>query len=70
MKIEEYMHIDPRGPRRVIVSVQEGSGPTLITKSCGHTSEYANHFTYKVGAPIHCYGCRDAADNIKQEYRT
>jgi hypothetical protein len=57
--------IDPRGPHRTITAIGEGCGPTLITKSCGHTSEYANHFTYKLGARIHCYACREASDNVK-----
>lgn len=49
---------DPRGPLRRITAIQESAGPTLITKECGHTSEHANHFTYKVGADIHCFDCR------------
>jgi hypothetical protein len=52
-----YPAPDPRGPMRKIVAIKESSGPTLITKDCGHTSEYANHFTYKVGASLHCYAC-------------
>lgn len=52
-----YRAPDPRGPTRTIVSIRESGGPTLITKDCGHTSEYANHFTYKVGALIHCFHC-------------
>lgn len=71
----EYMRIDPRGPSRKITAVDENRvgntfGPTLVTKDCGHTGEYANHFTYKVGASLHCFDCRDARDNTKPEYRT
>lgn len=59
--------IDPRGPHRTITAIAESCGPTLITKSCGHTSECANHFTYKLGARIHCYACREAPENLKPE---
>jgi hypothetical protein len=72
--LSDYMRIDPRGPSRKIVAVDRNVvdnvvGPTLITKDCGHTGEYANHFTYKVGASLHCFACRDARDNTKPEYR-
>lgn len=52
-----YRAPDPRGPVRKIIAVKESAGPTLVTKDCGHTSECANHFTYSVGASIHCYAC-------------
>ena len=65
MSIEPWRIIDPRGPHRTVEAIAEGSGPTMITKSCGHTSEYASHFTYKLGARIHCYQCREAPDNLK-----
>lgn len=55
-----YRAPDPRGPVRRIVAIKEGDGPTLITADCGHTGEYANHFTYKIGASIHCFDCRQS----------
>lgn len=54
-----YRSPDPRGPVRTITAIHESSGPTLITKDCGHTSEHAQHFTYKLGAQIHCFDCRE-----------
>lgn len=63
--IEPWRVIDPRGPYRTVTAVVADTGPTLITKDCGHTSEYANHFTYKVGTRMHCYACREATDNLK-----
>lgn len=54
-----YRAPDPRGPLRKIVSVKESAGLTLIMKDCGHVGEHANHFTYKVGASIHCFACRE-----------
>lgn len=65
--VEPWRIIDPRGPHRTITAMVEGAGPTLVTKDCGHTSEYANHFTYKLGARIHCFQCREGDDNLLPE---
>lgn len=50
---------DPRGPARKIIAVAPSptGGPTLVTLSCGHVRERANHFAYQVGADDRCFGC-------------
>jgi hypothetical protein len=53
---------DPRGPFRHIIDIQESSGPTIITKCCGHESGHAQHFTYKIGEEIRCYRCGEAGN--------
>ena len=53
--------VDPRGIMRTIVAVDRGTGPTLITMSCGHVGEFANHFTYKIGTEIRCFRCGQQA---------
>jgi hypothetical protein len=63
--VEPWRIIDPRGPHRTITAIVESTGPTLITTDCGHTSECANHFTYKLGARTHCFQCREYPENLK-----
>lgn len=50
---------DPRGPTRIITAVDDRSRNdiTLVTLECGHVAHCANHFTYKVGKPLHCFDC-------------
>lgn len=49
--------VDPRGPMRRIVAINERSDGTAITCDCGHTYNRAQHFTYKIGADIRCFSC-------------
>jgi hypothetical protein len=49
---------DPRGPMRKVVAV----GVTVetnhhVTFECGHQTEMAQHFWYKVGSEMHCFQC-------------
>lgn len=48
---------DPRGPTRTITAITERSDATILTLSCGHVSDYAPHFTYKLGAYTRCFDC-------------
>jgi len=50
---------DPRGKVRTITAVELTRGATLVTCDCGHVGKFAPHFTYKIGASIHCYSCPD-----------
>ena len=58
-KVSEMIHqsSDPRGPTRKIVSVECRTDITLVSLECGHISDCAQHFTYKVGAMMHCFNC-------------
>ena len=58
---------DTRGPRRTIVAVESGSGPTMITNSCGHITPHANYFHYTVGDSNPCFSCLYADDNVIQK---
>lgn len=54
----EGKHIDPRGIKRCQTAVDaSGCGPVLVTMECGHISERANHFHYRVGDECFCYEC-------------
>lgn len=63
--VDPWRVIDPRGPIRSIVAIKERTDGTAITKDCGHTSDHAPHFMYKLGARIHCYQCREAPENLR-----
>ena len=54
------MRPDPRGPSRRIIAIEQGSGPTMLTKECGHRTPYANHFTYRLGDTVNCFTCGEA----------
>ncbi len=55
------MRKDPRGPVRFATEVVESptGGMTLVTLSCGHVREFANHFHYCVGSEQRCSACKE-----------
>lgn len=48
---------DPRGPIRKVVEIEETTTATFLTLSCGHRGSHAQHFTYRIGEPCHCFQC-------------
>ncbi len=58
--VPEDMHDnDPRGPLVRVTHVDgSGSGPVILTLSCGHRVERVNHFSYHVGEESRCFACR------------
>lgn len=55
--IAPVVYRDPRGPHRTITGIQETPSATIITTDCGHAYGRAAHFTYTMGARIHCFRC-------------
>jgi hypothetical protein len=51
--------IDPRGihQKQTRVLVDPNGGTTLVQFECGHISEMAQHFTYKIGDVRFCFKC-------------
>lgn len=49
---------DPRGPMRIIKSVQDAPECKLVTFDCGHVGQMASHFSFKVGSMCRCFACR------------
>lgn len=63
--IEPWRIIDPRGPSRIVTGIVERTDGTAITRDCGHTSDCNQAFTYKLGARMHCFQCRECPENLK-----
>ncbi len=49
---------DPRGPERLIVSVEPGTSATLVTLDCGHMNEWNQTMSYRVGDRGRCLKCQ------------
>ena len=50
--------VDPRGPRRTIVTAESTPEHWLLTLDCGHVSHGTSHFWFEVGTTHHCLQCR------------
>lgn len=70
--IQPWRIKDARGPYRKVTAVDRDpeGGLTLVTFGpCGHVSGLNQIYTYRVGAEMHCFKCREALDNLKPEAR-
>jgi hypothetical protein len=68
--IPENRIIDPRGPRRRVTHVSPREAQhTRIECECGHIRELNPAFDYRFETHIHCYACREAPDNVREEGR-
>jgi hypothetical protein len=61
--------LDPRGPIRQIVSIEERTDATLCTLTCGHVARFNQTFSYKVGSDQHCIQCKDLASQFMDRVR-
>lgn len=58
----QAQEVDPRGPLVTSVAVERNSGGALVTYSCGHIGEHAQHFHHVVGDKTYrCFKCGQQA---------
>lgn len=50
--------VDPRGPLRTVLAVEERTDTTLVTLICGHVGHFNQTWRYRVGDEHRCFACR------------